>query len=1171
MASTGLMALVHAVFDLQTESTSMASAFGHLCFSVAWCTAVVLNRQEHKHTIRSADGIFSFYLWSILALSLVIRTLIDLQQTAGPQFVLTVAMTICLLLGLIVEAWPRGSTRVQQMSDASPYDKANMLSRMMVYYIQPIVSLAVKRTITPEDIENQMPAWMSEKSGVERFETQWRKNVANSSSPSLIRTVFRVQARSIAPMYVLKVIQAFLMFTVPVLLGLLLESFQEVYSGGQTKSNLVYGLVLAIAMFVAAFVGAIMKSVTRLSLIMQSLQTKVALTGMIYKKALRLSPGARNKSTTGEIVNHMSVDADVWQDGLFKMSNWVSLPIEISAAMWLLYRLLGWSSLAGIVALLAIAPLQVWRARVYNRMLNDKLSVMDERVRLTTEILAAIKVVKLYGWESAFKQKILEVRDRELGALKRLGVIFAIMSIVFTSSTLIMSLLTLSVYALWGGEGLSRGELTPQTVFVSMTLFGMLRTPIGELSETVSDTISVIVGSNRVERFLLLEEVDESSVLRDPEVPMDPSLPLVSIEDGTFSWTKQSCASEVQDQQHVEDDSSRPLLSLSPSTNTQEPASTARCWQPTLKHVRLSMDNGSLTAVVGRVGQGKSSLLSAILGEMYTLQGRVSTRGRIAYVPQHAWILNASVKDNILFGQPYEEARYLQILYAAGLEPDLAILPAGDLTEIGERGINLSGGQKQRMSLARAAYANVDIYLLDDPLSAVDAHVDRHLWKHLLGPEGMLKDKTRILVTHGIHHLREVDSIVLVKDGEVAENGTYPELMARRDVFYQLIKDYSVGHRKATRGENGDSTGATLTDTTGTGSILPGSDSPTNGQVEESGSGSGLGDEDGSSLAATVELPEDAVGLNSNDKTTASDGKLIEAEKIKEGTVDFTVSLAYVRAATYKLAGLVVLFHIISQMCLVGTNLWLKYWIQNDDSNVIIDYGPSAPSLLMIGGEEEGSSLKVFVGVFSALTVLLPWAIDDMLYFGIRLTSSIIVISVSTPVFLVALPIFVAAVTVIQKYYLASSRAIKRIFHVSKSPVFQHFNETLGGVTTIRAMRLQDRFQTGNAELLLTHVNAHVAYSYCIRWVEVRLQALSAVVILVVAVGFVLSAGKDMDPATAGLALSFTLSITQEVNYLVRSYCETQNLLVSVERMCEYTDMETEAPETLPLDPRYYS
>ncbi|KAF9903354.1 Multidrug resistance-associated protein 1 [Linnemannia zychae] len=1076
MTAASLLAIAAAIIDAKDErGTSFALQLGYLCFSIAWCAALTLNTEEHRYTIRSSDKILSFQVWSIVALSKIIHTQVDLSLTNSPQFAPAVAMLISIILAFLVEAWPRGSTRVQRLSGASAYDKANYLSRLSIYYVQPLVSLAVQRTITPEDIVNQMPSWMRDDSGWERFENQWNRNVAALSSPSLVLTVFWVQASTIVPMYSLRAAVSCLAFTIPLLLSRLLESLQEAYLGGQTKENLAYGLVLAGAMFAATFIGVILKAVIRQTMIMQSLQTKIALTRMIYKKALRLSPEARYKSTTGEIVNHMSVDADVWQDGLFDMSNWIALPIEIGAAMWLLYGLLGWCSFASIFALLLVTPLQVWRARVYNGMLKDKLTVMDERVRLTTEILAAIKTVKLYGWEAAFKQRIMDVRDRELLALKRLGVIFAIMSIVFTSATLIMSLVTLSVYAAWGGEGFSRGELTPQTVFVSMTLFSMLRTPLGMLSETVSDTISVIVSSNRIKKFLLLEEIDSSNILRDPEAPTNHTGPMVTIEDASFSWTKEPTVIDAEDHdaESSSDESTQPLLPYR-EVHEQESQTTAATanWRPTLQHISLSIAKGSLTAVVGRIGQGKSSLLSAMLGEMYTIQGHVSIHGRVAYVPQHAWILNASVRDNILFGQPYDESRYQKILYSAGLEPDLAILPAGDQTEIGERGINLSGGQKQRVSLARAAYADADIYLLDDPLSAVDAHVDRHLWMQLLGPEGMLKSKTRILVTHGIHNLKEVDEIVLVKDGKVAECGAYRELMAQRSVFYQLIKDYSVSYRKESHSNVGEPTETTLAERASISTSIAGSDCIVAAQADESASCLDSEDGDDSSLAATIELSGETTSASDiGSKKTCSEGKLVKAEEIKEGAVDFTISLAYVRAASFKLAGLVVFFHVVSHACLVATNFWLKFWVQHGDGT---DDGNPLVSTL---AGREGLSLEVFIGVFTALTALyvlscilviyvgfavarirasytlhrdliskifrlpssffdttplgriinrlssdlqgiddrLPWAIDEVLYWGVRLSASIIIISTSTPSFLIALPIFMATTALIQR------------------------------------------------------------------------------------------------------------------------------------------------------------
>ncbi|KAF9957217.1 hypothetical protein BGZ72_002050 [Mortierella alpina] len=932
---------------------------------------------------------------------------------------------------------------------------------------------------------------------------------------------------------------------------------------------------------------------------------------MVYRKALKLSPDSKKKSTTGEIINHMSVDADVWTKALYYMSMWISLPVEICTAMWLLYRLLGWSFLAGIAALIIMSPLQVYRARVYNRMQKDRLSVMDERIRLTTEVLAAIKVVKLYGWEASFKKKILAIRGRELEALRKLGVIFAIMSIIFTSSTLIICLLTLSVYATWGGEGFTEGKLTPQTVFVSMTLFSMLRTPIGMLAEATSNTLATIVGTKRVERFLLLEEVQESGFVRERRVPDDPDAPLVTIQNATFFWTNPESSAPATTSEDA--DETQPLLSN--REEGRDGTHVSGQAKPTLKDITLSFNNKSLTAVLGRIGQGKSSLLSAIIGEMYKTQGSVRTSGRIAYVPQHPWILNTTLRENILFGCAYDADRYQRILFAAGLGPDLAMLPDGDLSEIGERGINLSGGQKQRISLARAAYQDADIYLLDDPLSAVDAHVDHHLWAHMIGPKGLLKDKTRILVTHGIHHLKEVDTLVVLKDGQVAELGTYTDLMAAKKTFYHLIKEYAVKDHK----QQGVGLSATVAARTAASSQTFHEENDSSAAVLDDDS------DDGQSSNGTVNILEgsetsrllDQKGLVAADGAQTDPtklkrrGELIEEEKIKEGSIGFKTALTYIRALSYKYAAIVIIFHVLAEASLVGTNLWLKHWITMSEDSA--------------GGDAPRPSLKLFLSVFTLLTsafVLLcicaiytgfavarirashimhrdllskifrvppsffdttplgrilnrfssdlqgiddrlPWCTDNMVFYPVSLAASLIVVSVTTPLFLVALPVFAVTALAIQHYYLQASRALKRIFHVSKSPIFQHFSETLGGVSTIRAMHLQSRFTAENDAKIDFHIKTQLAYLYSVRWMEIRLHSLSAVVTFLTASAFVWNR-KTVDPALAGLAMSFALKITSEVSLLVQAYCEMQNQLVSVERVHEYTELETEAPERLP-------
>jgi len=287
--------------------------------------------------------------------------------------------------------------------------------------------------------------------------------------------------------------------------------------------------------------------------------------------------------------------------------------------------------------MLALTPLQVWRAKHFGEIESKNLAKMDDRIRLTTEVLTSIKVVKLYSWEGAFMEKIFAIREEGLVIARHMGVIYAIMSIVFTSSTLIICLATLSVYATWGGPGFTPGDLTPQKVFVSMTLFAMLRTPIGSMTEATTHTVSLLVACKRLETFLLREEIDPFDVVREPDVTLRRATePMVLMENATFSWS----SPPTSDVNGDDEDETTELLSGSSS-------SEAHNHRATLENISLAFDKGTLVAVVGRVGQGKSSLVSAIIGEMYKWHGHVKTFGRIAYVPQQGkpGIISATMEN----------------------------------------------------------------------------------------------------------------------------------------------------------------------------------------------------------------------------------------------------------------------------------------------------------------------------------------------------------------------------------------------------------------------------------------------------------------------------------------------------------------------------------------------
>ncbi|KAF9995125.1 Multidrug resistance-associated protein 1 [Entomortierella chlamydospora] len=852
------------------------AAWSCLGMGIAWTLAVISNRYEHECEIRSSSGIYTFYVLSIASALVIIKTALDFESPGDLTVVLLIALTSVLTIGFVVEAWPRGSTRVQQLSGVGLYGKANLGSRLLFTFFMPFIRIGFHRTLTQEDILGQLPKDMEIEVVHEKLSRTWneqlRKRKSSEDTPSLLMTIMTSSWPVLVPVLLSRVAIVFFSYTLPVFLKELLN-----YLENYESKPVSYGVTLAIGMFISSLFASLLNTYNRYQMLLIGVKTRAALIAMIYRKALRLSVRSRNETTSGEITNHMSVDADQWWDMIVYLSMWISIPIEVGIAMKLLYDLLGWTMLAGVLVMVAMLPVQTWQARVIKEMQREKLKAMDQRVNMTTDVLASMKIIKLYGWSAAFMARILAVRQNELEALRKMGVIQAFMSIIFISSSLIISLVTFSVYALWGGPNFTPGQLTPQTVFVSMTLFAMLKGPIASLSDATTSTIGVLVATKRIQNFLLKEEVNDKDILRFDSLSRDPLEPVISIKDATFSWT-----GPIEEKPRIVDERSTLLSEQDNSSQLTIP--------PTLQFINLAVGRGSLTAVVGRVGQGKSSLLSAMISDMYKIQGKVQISGTVAYVPQQAWIINKTLRDNIVFGKEYDEARYKRVVFACGLEPDLAMLPAGDMTEIGERGINLSGGQKQRVSLARAAYSDADIYLLDDPLSAVDAHVDRHLWNNLLGPSGLLREKTRVLVTHGIHHLREVDQIVLLNNGVIEENGHYSDLMVSKKAFYRLIKEYSILERRKSQ-----STIAGVKNRRKSTDVV---ESAATAETETPGDVSESSLDDGISEASTSDPHTEEAVVPQEIKHEKRDTKaeLITAELMKEGDVGYGIAIDYAKA-----------------------------------------------------------------------------------------------------------------------------------------------------------------------------------------------------------------------------------------------------------------------------------
>ncbi|KAI1317550.1 hypothetical protein EDD11_008244 [Mortierella claussenii] len=1239
--------LLQCIDEIWSADAAFSHIIGSFTMGLAWACGMILNYNEHKFSIRSSDSLFVFYVLAIVSCTFILHTQHSLDLQNQTAYHLNILFIVSLTLGFVVEAWPRGSTRVQQRSGAQDYEKANFFSQVSFWSFQPIISLAAKQQILhPADIVNMLPEENKTEHGYTRLSTSWSKDIEQyqdtvqqlkrqglsaeeihkqTRPPSLLKTIFISNWRAMLPILLLRIVIPFTEFLSPVILELFLDFIEGPSSTDdlnksmssssfkkprdQESKPLLYGLALAFAIFashtiVNGLYGRILKDIYCLGI-----EIKSSLVSMIYRKALRLSPDARRKSSKGSITNHMSVDAVLWEEGTEVLTNWVSLPFDFGICLFMLYRLLGWSFMAGIITIIALLPLQIWRASVYEGLEEERLQATDERVRLTSEILSNSKIVKLYGWEAAFKRKILCARTAELKVVKRLGVLEAIMSVIFASSSVLISLITFAVYVTLG-----RGELTPKVVFVSITLFDMLRVPVARLAEGTTDTISLIVGSKRIQRFLLREEIDDTQIIRENRVnsagrPNDTVV--VEILNAVMSWTGVNAA-EAGEEDAEEDEETSTLDEHQPMV--PEDPMTVSVLKPALQNINLTIHDKSITAVVGRVGQGKSSLLSAIIGDMYKLQGTIRVRGRVAYVPQQAWIINATLRDNIVFGNHFDPARYRKVLQVCGLEPDLAVLPAGDMTEIGERGINLSGGQKQRISLARATYDNADVYLLDDPLSAVDAHVDRLLWEQLIGPEGMLKDKARILVTHGIHHLEHVDQIVVIKEGEIEELGQYEGLMASKRTFYQLITEYSAKHSRKRRNSHAVKTATATEAESGSGLSSDSHGSATGGEtpisqmfIEDAPLNS---DVDSDNI--TIEEDVDGVPVKSSDgkhPAVVEEGddqeedELIVEEVMKKGGIEWKLIKSYAKACTLPVVFLFLLFNIVAQLCIVGFSLWLKHWISKSKEELqeslvlflgvyggislvyVLFYVQLVYLALAVGrirASERihwnlistvirlpmsffdttplGRILNRFSSDMYSIDEHLPWKFMDLLYLSISVACTFTVIAFTTPIFIIVIPIIASLFVFIARYFLWATRSLKRIESVSVSPIYQHFDESLNGVSTIRAMNVQSQFIAESDRRTDFNANAYTAYMLANRWVDCRLQMLSVSVSFVVALSAVLGR-YTVDPALIGLSLNFAFGVSDSVMWLCRDYSEWQSHLVAIERVQEYTDKHTEAPE----------
>ncbi|XP_035215555.1 multidrug resistance-associated protein 1-like [Stegodyphus dumicola] len=796
----------------------------------------------------------------------------------------------------------------------------------------------------------------------------------------------------------------------------------------------------------------------------------------------------------------------------------------------------------------------------------------DLRTKLMNEIMNGIKVLKLYAWESSFIKEIMKLRNKEVASLKAQAYLNGAVTFAFACAPFLVSLASFATFVLID----SNNVLDANRAFVSLSLFNILRVPTALLPMIITFTAMFVVSLKRINAFLQSDEIDLDAVQHDPS----EKAPVV-IKDGTFSWTKED--------------------------------------PPVLSNLNFQAEEGELVAVVGQVGSGKSSLLAALLGDMVKWSGKVNVKGSVAYVPQQAWIQNATLKKNVLFTKSYDSKRYKTVLDACALTQDLEILPGGDQTEIGEKGINLSGGQKQRVSLARAVYNDADIYYFDDPLSAVDVHVGKHIFEQVIGPQGLLKNKTRILVTHRITVLPEVNTIVVLQNGKVTEVGSYAELLAKKGAFADFLIQYLQESAKE-----------------GTGEILPDEldliqeiaatvGAPTNivRQLSKMSDGS---ESDSSTVSSpkrtmSLSLPEAGEGprrrtkseFDTPDRTiskrdsvikTSVGTKLTEKEVMEVGSVKASVYIDYIKSYGIWNSFWTVVSYILSTAFSLGSSLWLSSW-SNDalDPSKATDTHLRDLRLEVYGGLGAGEIVFTLVTAvlmnlaclraarilhngmlqhimrapmsffdttplgrilnrfskdIDTADVTIRFNIRMLLIMTFRALSAVIIISLETPFFLLACLPLALLYYFLQKFYIPTSRQLKRLESTTRSPIYSHFSETVTGASSIRAYGVGRQFMYHSNELVDKNNECYYPSLGASRWLSICLEFLGYTIVLFSAVFAVLTR-ETLSPGIAGLSISYALQITGILNMLVRATADVETNIVAVERCLEYTKTPTEA------------
>ncbi|KND01251.1 uncharacterized protein SPPG_03065 [Spizellomyces punctatus DAOM BR117] len=820
-------------------------AFGVVTF-VAQIVALVAQLADHRLGQKPSVSVVCCWTWVAITSIVKLRTLSLSSDTSSQYFNMTLGTLVSSVLWLFAEETL--SVRSTDGGDATPLDKAGLLNYLTFGFIWSKLRDSHKYKLTIEDVW-RIPLEESTDRSYERLSDALSSSgAAKMSHIRLCAALIKSQLAMTIGAVGLKVLASMFMLLQPLLLDALINyvsSYRFDGSEGSVRSPQAHatGYLIAIGMLLVGLVAAIMNVWGSQLAWLLYYRWKIATASLVFRKSLRLSPSARVENTTGNVSNLLSNDAmEVGFMGA-NMPDVIAAIVQVVFGVGLIWAQLGVSTVSVVVFILLLGPAQTWNANFIEKWSDKQFEVMDTRLGLTTEIINGMKMIKMYAWESFFVQKLKDLRKTELGHLgiRRVGEIFGVL--LGNLPPVIMFLTALGI-----STAIEKKPLDVNRIFVTLALFNLMKAPLVELSMSLPGVAVSWACVKRVATFMNEEEIENY-------IEPNEEHGAIKIKSGEFTWAK----------------------------SATDKGDTGKA---TLTEMELDIKSREFVGVVGAVGSGKSSLLSAILGQMEKTSGLVFVGGSVLYVSQKPWIYQGTIRDNILIGRPYDANRYNLVIEACALSRDLELLAAHDQTEIGERGVNLSGGQRQRVSLARAVYGDADIYLLDDVLSAVDRHVGKHIFDRVLGPQGLLATKTRVLSTHAVHVLKDADRVLVLGEGKIVASGPYDVLIADSKISEALFN------------------------------------SPT-------------------AVVAATESTEGAVAEDeAADPDSTSGGeiggekaKLIEEEETENGKVSWEVVMMYFRACSFALLAAFFLGLVVSEGVNLASRYWLLYWNDNPSSH----------------------------------------------------------------------------------------------------------------------------------------------------------------------------------------------------------------------------------------------